>query len=126
MDTRKYFQKYGVNGVKQRVLSKKLDPNKLDWHLISGWIQTDDDFKRQLKQYLYWDVICNSWQMTDQFMFEMEDYIDPNMYIAYNENISEQFYWHFKNKIDWSNVDCSKLSNLLKAKLRSYFKLLFK
>ena len=59
-------------------------------------------------------------------MFEMENYIDPNMYIAYNENISEQFYWHFKNKIDWSNVYISRLSNQLKAKLRSYFKLLFK
>ena len=125
MDTRKYFQRYGVDGVKQRIKNKTLAPQKLNWHLISGWIQTDDDFKRVCKDYLYWDVVCNAWEMSNQFMFEMEEYIKPTMYAIYN-NADEQFYWHFKNKIDWSLIDKSKLSNQLKVKLRNYFKLLFK
>lgn len=124
MNTRKYFQRYGVDGVRERVVNHKLSPSNLDWYLISGWIQTDDNFKRDCKEYLDWSLICNSWQMSDQFMFEMKDYIDPTMYINYN-NVSDQFYWYFKNKIDWQQVNVSKLSNQLKTRLKQYYNELF-
>lgn len=124
MDTRKYFQRYGVDGVKERIMNKTLSPSKLNWHLISGWIQTNDDFKRVCKDYLYWDIVCNAWEMSDQFMFEMKDYIDPTMYANYN-NASDQFYYFFKNKIDWQQIKISKLSNQLKSRLKEYYNKLF-
>lgn len=121
MNTEEYFKKYGVNGVQEKLLNGEIKYEDLDWYLISGWIETTNEFKKKFAEQLDWNAICNAWEMDDDFMIEMEQYINPTMYIVYNHP-SEKFIWHFRDKIDWTRIETNNYSKNLQEKLKIYWK----
>jgi len=99
----------------------RLNPEKYIWYDISLNYILSEDFMREFKDYLEWDIVCDKQYLSEEFITELlidSDYTSKYIHwigIFYKKtNFSEDFLrkyaYLFNNKYIWINLSRHPLS----------------
>ena len=95
-------------------LSKKLlleCKNYIDWDVfcnIGDKLLKDEDFIRELKDYIIWENILNN-AYSDYFLEEHKEYINLEDISDFSKKVGYDFIEKYKNNLDWYHLLRTKL-----------------